>query len=355
MPLARRLAGQIASREHGWRRAFETTPRHLFVPSYWEFDADGRPGQIVGSDPRWLPGVYTDDSLATQITETEHGPYPTSSSSRPSLMLAILDALDVADSSRILEIGTGTGYNAALLSARLGAENIVSLDIDASLVHQARTRLGRLGYVDCTVIATDGRNGYPSRQPYDRVIATHSVEQVPYAWVEQTRPGGIILVDVRSGGTPSVGHLARLVVGEDGSTASGHFRLAEPGFFMPDRGSLAQPHAHGLATRDLRDAVERPSSIGGAVLAEPGFMFALWERLPEVRVFAGGTADVAPRMGRGLRPARIRVWSRWPGHVTCGPWSNRYTRNGLLRGSPPVNDFTIAVTREGRTITAARP
>ncbi|MGH8940795.1 MAG: methyltransferase domain-containing protein, partial [Actinomycetes bacterium] len=105
-----------------WREAFEQVPRHVFVPQFYRPD-----GTLVdGADPdmrdEWLDAVYRDDSLITQrLAQPGSGMMvPTSSSTRPSLMALMLGMLDVQDGQTVLEIGTGTGYNAALLAYLLG-------------------------------------------------------------------------------------------------------------------------------------------------------------------------------------------------------------------------------------------
>ncbi|HXT44602.1 MAG TPA: methyltransferase domain-containing protein [Pseudonocardiaceae bacterium] len=107
-------------------------------------------------------------------------------------------ALDLSDGQRVLEIGTGTGYNAALLCHRLGAANVVSIDIDLTLVDQAREHLAELGYATLLEVG-DGADGVPGAAPYDAILATAAVDHIPHAWIEQLRPGGIILTDLRGG------------------------------------------------------------------------------------------------------------------------------------------------------------
>jgi protein-L-isoaspartate O-methyltransferase len=116
----------------------------------------------------------------------------------PGLMTRMLETLDVRDGHRVLEIGAGTGYNAALLCHRLGAEHVFAVDIEPDLVALARQRLAHLGYYP-TLVAADGVQGLPEHAPYDRIVATCSVPAVPWAWVAQTRKDGLILVDVKIG------------------------------------------------------------------------------------------------------------------------------------------------------------
>jgi protein-L-isoaspartate O-methyltransferase len=136
----------------------------------------------------------------------------------------MLGALDVEPGMRVLEIGTGTGYNAALLAHRLGAQNITSAEIDAGLAEHARRALSATGY-PVTVITGDGALGYPPGAPYDRIISTAAVREVPYPWVARTRPGATILTPW---GTPyHNGALVSFTVNTDG-TAQGRIvgRLA---------------------------------------------------------------------------------------------------------------------------------
>ncbi|MGH3915986.1 MAG: rRNA adenine N-6-methyltransferase family protein, partial [Pseudonocardiaceae bacterium] len=85
----------------------------------------------------WLNRVYSDSTLVVQRRLAREGgvaALPTSSSTMPSLMIDMLEALDVREGHRVLEIGTGTGYNCALLAHRLGGDNVVSIDLDPTLV-----------------------------------------------------------------------------------------------------------------------------------------------------------------------------------------------------------------------------
>lgn len=90
----------------------------------------------------------------------------------------------------VLEIGTDTGWNAALLAHQLGGANLTSVEIDPGIAAQARTALADAGY---GAVTGDGTLGHLSRAPYDRVISTACVYRVPYPWIAQTRPGGLIV------------------------------------------------------------------------------------------------------------------------------------------------------------------
>ncbi|MGH4001367.1 MAG: methyltransferase domain-containing protein, partial [Pseudonocardiaceae bacterium] len=111
-----------------WRAAFLAVPRHRFLPSQvWVDDDQGKPRPLSRDDDagRWLEWAYRNVPILTQFDDGQtawpatHGELCTSSASKPDLVLSMLASLDVHDDHTVLEIGTGTGYNAALLAARL--------------------------------------------------------------------------------------------------------------------------------------------------------------------------------------------------------------------------------------------
>ena len=208
-----------------WLEAFTAVPRHQFIPNtIW----DDSGGELVplrrDDDPdRWWEAAYAPAAVVTQVDDGhpagpgQRGRYITSSASQPDVVALMLDALDVEPGMRVLEIGTGTGYNAALLAHRLGPGNVTSVEIDPEVADHARRALTTTGY-PVTVLTGDGAQGYPPHAPYDRIIATAAVQRVPYQWVAQTRPGGVILTPWA---TPyHNGALVRLTVNTDG-TAEG--------------------------------------------------------------------------------------------------------------------------------------
>jgi protein-L-isoaspartate O-methyltransferase len=178
-------------------------------------------------DPdRWLKAAYRNVPILIQFDDGKtrwpdtSGKLCTSSASKPDLALSMLAALDVDDGHTVLEIGTGTGYNAALLAARLGAPNVTTVEIDPVLATAARAALDASGF-PVTVLTGDGAQGYPANAPYARVIATAAVRvgELPYSWVAQTRPGGVIVTPMRTDFGGSV-PLVRLTVDAHG-TATG--------------------------------------------------------------------------------------------------------------------------------------
>ena len=233
---AQRLAGQLVAsgdiRTPRWRDAIAAVPRHLLVPTAYEQDHSGR----------WTPWSTVDDldrvySPETLITDIDPAGIAVSSSTKPDLMARMLELLDARPGHRVLEVGTGTGYNAALLSHALGDEHVHSVDIDPDLVDAARARLAAIGYRP-TLAAVDGAAGLPEHGPYDRIIATCSVPRVPWAWAQQLADDGVILADVKV--AASAGNLVRLTrVDED--TLVGRFTTRWAGF-------MAMRHHHDIPT-----------------------------------------------------------------------------------------------------------
>ncbi|MQA84129.1 MAG: methyltransferase domain-containing protein [Streptosporangiales bacterium] len=166
---------------HGWLRdervveAFRTVPREAFVP--------GVP----------LERVYADQAL---VTKRDEDGIPISSSSQPSIMAAMLQQLDTRPGHRVLEVGAGTGYNAALLGQLVGPEGVVvSVDIDDDLVLAARDHLADAGLADWVRFRTgDGWLGRPEDAPFDRIVATVGVWDLASAWLDQLTEGGVLVV-----------------------------------------------------------------------------------------------------------------------------------------------------------------
>ncbi|GAA2597344.1 methyltransferase domain-containing protein [Streptomyces axinellae] len=212
-----------------WRAAFEEVPRELFVPYYYAPGPGGDYERLWCDDPdpgrraRWRQGVYRDQPLATRIRDGRL----VSSSSQPSLMARMLRYLEVGAGMDVLEIGTGPGYNAALLSHRLGDAHVTTVDLDPDITEAARGHLAAAGYRP-RVVTGDGAQGCRAHAPYDRIIATCTVPSVPSAWLSQSAPGALVLTPLATG-------LLSLRVEGDGA-AEGRFR-STPAFFVPLRGA----------------------------------------------------------------------------------------------------------------------
>ena len=181
--LADLLAVQGDVHDTAWKNAVSAVARHVLVPTVYRQDGTGAWHPVDVSSPEGLNLVYSPTTLVTALADRGTHRESISSSTKPDLMLRMLEVLDVHDGQKVLEIGTGTGYNAALLAHRLGDDRVFSVDIDGELVEDARRRLETIG-VRPTLVTTDGAGGLPQHAPYDRIIATCSVPTVPWSWAE---------------------------------------------------------------------------------------------------------------------------------------------------------------------------
>ncbi|MFL5898919.1 MAG: methyltransferase domain-containing protein [Solirubrobacterales bacterium] len=174
--------------ESGWLRsdrvaqALAAVPREAFVRDI--------------AESRGLQAVYANEALPAKVDGRGRW---VSSSSQPSVMTMMLELLDPRAGERVLEVGGGTGYNAALLCELVGSKGrVTTIEIDRRLAGRARGALRESGH-RARVVVGDGRLGFPLGAPYDRIIVTASAAEVPNAWIEQLRPGGRIVVPLRLG------------------------------------------------------------------------------------------------------------------------------------------------------------
>jgi protein-L-isoaspartate(D-aspartate) O-methyltransferase len=153
--------------------AFRSVPRHHFLP-------ESTPEQ-----------AYADVAVVTKWADG----VPVSSASQPAIVAHMLEQLVVKPGQRVLEIGAGTGYNAALLSCLVGPSGAVTtVDIASDVTERARAALVSSGYGNVHVVCGDGGLGCPEDAPYDRVIVTVGAWDLPDAWFAQLRTGGRLVV-----------------------------------------------------------------------------------------------------------------------------------------------------------------
>lgn len=144
--------------------------------------------------PTQPPDVAYRDQVVT--TKVKDG-IPISASTQPSMMATMLEQLGLRPGHRVLEIGTGTGYNAALMAHIVGeGGQVVTIDLDEDIVAEARENLRRAGYQRVQCVCADGGNGYAEAAPYDRIIVTVGSWDIPPALRRQLREAGRLVIPI---------------------------------------------------------------------------------------------------------------------------------------------------------------
>ncbi|MFB7907897.1 methyltransferase domain-containing protein [Kitasatospora sp. NPDC056076] len=350
-----------------WLPSFHAVPRHWFVPALvWPGQGDGvRQGEAVNRHvdrAGWWSAVYSDIPLTTQWDDGEHcgtgrGTTPTSSNSMPTMVFSMLAALSADPGHRVLEIGTGTGWNAALLSHRLGSDRVVTVDVDQDTSTEARLRLNRAGFTPTCVVG-DGFDGHPAGAPYDRVIATCSVRELPYAWVAQSRPGAVIVAPwgPEYGGEA----IARLTVGRDG-TASGRF-VGSSAFMRLRRQRTSRPHSlEYLSGPWPANGTRSSTSLSPEAVSSWPAMFAVGVQVPGVFPLVERYADGSYTLW--LHDTAVTSWAtvdREPGRtayevVQSGPrrlWDEvgAAWHRWDAHGRPGFDRFGLTVSPDGQAV-----
>lgn len=172
------LRGQGVIRSGAVAAALRAVPRHRFAP---------RGG---ATDP------YVDEPI---LLKRDAAGAPVSTISQPQMVAVMLEELEVRPGDRILEVGTASGYNAALLAELTGPDGlVVTVEIEADLAERARSALSELGVANVEVVTGDGYEGARTLAPFDRVIVTAGAGDLAPAWIDQLREGGRLVVPLGS-------------------------------------------------------------------------------------------------------------------------------------------------------------
>jgi protein-L-isoaspartate O-methyltransferase len=355
--LAQELADALEEsgdlRSAHWRAAVEDTPRHEFVPYYYRNEG-GSPTiwrRLESADgAEWLEPIYTNSTLVTHLdpsTVRRHSEgftgFPTASSTQPSLMVRMLEALTIEPDHTVLEIGTGTGYNAALLAHGLAdARQLTTVDIDPELADAARRRLKSHDH-DVTVLACDAST-YQWPRTYDRIIVTCALPRIDGRLLAAVAPNGRVIVNVMP---PMSGGLAVLTAKTDGSL-EGRFHR-DGGSFMPARQDStrytppAAPHEQVVETGDTRIPLD--------AFDDYHFLFMLAAHLPgaSLRYGTNEAGQVTRQLVMpdgswtettydGERPLMYHEYGEiWPTADRCWDWFVR-------QGRPSWERFGLTVT-----------
>jgi protein-L-isoaspartate O-methyltransferase len=325
------------------RAAFADHPRHRFIPDLVWPEIQGLPLIRSAAAERWASYVYDSDAVVTQANDGGSGAVntPTSSSSAPQLMADMIGAAGIEPGMRVLEIGTGTGWNAAILSSLVGPTGTVtSLEIDARIAEAARRRLAA-----DRVEVVHGVEP-PAGAVYDAVIATCAVTRIPAAWIGQAEPEAAIVVPWGpfSGSHSSpVASLRR--TGPGG--AAGTF-VCEA-FFMRDRTQRVPPGGFPGMGRDPESTRVLPFTPDD--LVEDDLLTRIMLMLPGVRIGLGGRPFSGGRGRIVYMGTPDDSWAYlWPdGSVHGGgptPLAHRLREAHALlvrEGPPAIDRFSLEV------------
>jgi protein-L-isoaspartate(D-aspartate) O-methyltransferase len=326
-------------------RAFRTVPRHRLLETFYHRASDGTVTAIRNdpSHPRrdHLALIYADDALATRRA----GGLPVSSTSQPSLMARMLEFLGLREGMRILEVGAGTGYNAALMAEIVRDQRlVVTVDVLEDVVDQTRRLLAATGYPQIQVLLRDGFDGVPDQAPFDRIMATVGCGDLSPNWAGQLADDGAMLVPLAHG----TGH-PLVLVRKDGDALRGRMVLRTG--FIPVRGPLhiEDMWVEGVRVADPAETVREPDTAPRFTPRRPeepmqpaddetDFVFYLG--LQDRRACLGPTGPTlsdGPDGWATLAPDEI-VW--WRDESLARELDRRYCEWDA-RGRPALEDYRV--------------
>jgi protein-L-isoaspartate(D-aspartate) O-methyltransferase len=317
-------------------RAFRRVPRHRLVQTF--YTADGQEYTRIehdpsSPDPEHLELIYSHNYLVTRLQDG----IATSSSSQPGLMASMLEILEIEAGMRVLEIGAGTGYNAALMAEITGNQaRVTTVDAQADVVAQTQRLLDQAGYGGIHVLCADGFYGIPESAPFDRIIVTVGSSELSPHWVAQLASGGRILLPLRHKGANPLVMVSRA---EDGAIAG---RVVGMSGFMAIQGELEDETYWGVPF----PATETP------LVQEPG-----WPELyrPEARRQPYWHGDAwGFWFYLGLRDRRARLVNWMPSFgladAQTGHWVNLDGEHLTLAGEPALLQSLKAYYDEWRRL-----
>lgn len=348
-----------------WETAISRLPRQLFIPDVIyrdlperdRFDNDYVAVSRATQPELWQELVDADDAVITQVDDGNPSPDNsglelTSSASQPGVVLEMLEHLDAQPGQRVLEIGTGTGWNATLLASVLGADHVTTVEIDPALAARARDTLAARGHGQVTVITGEGLDGWPPHSPYDRVIATCSVHTVPWAWITQTKIGGRLVVPVTNTYFP----LGLVVLTRTTDGAAG--KVVAPASFMSAR-AQRRPRRQSM-NYDAPVKVSRTNLHPYWWAGEPHAATAIGQRVNGITVTwdatGPGTGTALLRAYRDHSWATVEVGDTQPFTVEQAGPRRLYSeirsayRWWLAQAEPELTDWHVTITPSGQNV-----
>ena len=340
-----RLKADGAIESAAVERAFRTVERHRLLETFYYRDSGSR--RTVEHDPRHprrdhLALIYADNALATRHI----GGMPASSTSQASLMATMLELLELREGMKILEVGAGTGYNAALLAEIVGDQRlVVTVDVLEDVVEQTRRLLADAGYPRIQVLLRDGFEGAPEQAPFDRIVATVGCSDLSPRWAGQLADDGAMLVPLaHASGHPLV------LLRKDGGALRGRMVLRTG--FIPVRGPLHIEELWSLGVWMPREAepVHEPDPGPRFTARQPDEPMGITDDEADFLFFLGLHDRRACHAPPG--PALSGGPDGWAALAPDGTWwykdaslareLDRRYRDWDARGRPALEDYRIS-------------
>ena len=326
-------------------RAFRIVERHRLLETFYYHRGAGG-FETLRHDPGH-PGrdhlalIYADTALVTRRI----GGMPASSTSQASLVAAMLELLGLREGMKVLEVGAGTGYNAALMAEIVGDQRlVVTVDVFEDVVDQTRRLLAGAGYPRIQVLARDGFEGVPEQAPFDRIVATVGCSDLSPHWAGQLAGDGAMLIPLEH----ATGHPLVLIRKDDGALRG---RMVLRTGFMPVRGLLhiEDLWARGVAVADPvelihehdarpRFSARRPDEPMGLTDDEADFLFFLG--LHDRRACWAPQGPALSELDGWAALAPDGIW--WRKDARLARELDRRYRDWDAHGRPALEDYEVS-------------
>ncbi|MFF8290405.1 methyltransferase domain-containing protein [Streptomyces sp. NPDC016309] len=333
-----------------WRAVWHAVPRAPFIPRQAWRQGTTACEPLMTEDER-LGLVHSDEPVVIQVDDgAPDGPgVATSSNSQPSMVARMLRLLLVESGHRVLEIGTASGYVAALLCRRVGDSRVYSVEIDPGLAHHATAVLRAAGYRP-NLACGDGAGGWPDQAPFDRVLVTCALRTVPHRLVRQLVLGGVLVAPLARDFWS--GAVIQLTADGNGGAAG---RFQGGASYMPMR-SHRPPALKQVDTTTCRTAAAR---LDPRALLTLGFALYAGTRLPRVRMVHADRADGAQvwlQDEDGCAATAVTGEDAYEYGVRS-LWQEveRVHEEYLALGSLEARDFGVTVTARGQQVWLHHP
>ncbi|MFF4179752.1 protein-L-isoaspartate O-methyltransferase [Streptomyces sp. NPDC001750] len=356
VPMARALTTDLrakgAIRSDAVAAAIEAVPRHAFLTGHY---ATGQHTRVNPDQPdaELLALAYADRGIMTHIPADDAGGF--SSTSQPSIVAKMLEASQLRPGMRVLEIGAGTGWNAALI-AHITKADVHTVEVSSLVATEASAALARADAPNVTVHTGDGYVGHPAGGPYDLIVVTCGIAGIAPAWLDQLAPDGCVLAPVAHGGLHPLLRVTRTADGPVG-------QLVVNADFMHACGPLYAGATTSPATRSRDFPVPDPADARPRAVLEGldprGDYVDLWMHLAahDTRTTCAGAEGTTDYTGCALvdADADAAVFVQPGGlHLTPGRASQaladqveQYVTEWIRTGRPELTAWTCSLTQAG--------